>query len=430
MKIALTILLAFTINSGKTFAQKMKDGQINFTEDGSRYILFNASAQCWFYWIQNNPYSTYNGKELNHSFNVGLRRIRAQAFVQASNKVSLFVQVGQNNIGPNTARRQGMALIDLAGQYDVVKEKLCLGIGLNGWGGPSRYASPSAANILGVDAPLYQQWTNDVSDMYIRKFGIYAKGGLDRFDYRIAMQQPMNILTGVQGNTPIGMSSSFSDAWPSWQLNSYFQYNFFDKESNMHPYKPGTYWGSKKILNLGAGMVYQPNAMWNLDKANLSDTLYHHLQVYAVDAFMELPLKNKQAINVYANITHSDLGPNYLREMGAFNSSNGVSQATTLNGSGNNTPAYGSGNTIYVQGAYKFIVGNRKIPIMPYASVQYSKYYALKDDFVFYEAGFALKPDSKFSKLTLGYQNRPVFAKDGALSTRKSECILQYQLQL
>jgi hypothetical protein len=42
-------------------------------------------------------------------------------------------------------------------------------------------------------------------------------------------------------------------------------YQFFDQEDNLLPYTTGSYLGKKKIVNLGAGFIYQPDAMWNLN---------------------------------------------------------------------------------------------------------------------------------------------------------------------
>ncbi|MBK8887144.1 MAG: hypothetical protein IPN46_11600 [Saprospiraceae bacterium] len=65
-----------------------------------------------------------------------------------------------------------------------------VGIGLSGWSGLARFSSPSTSTIMGLDAPLFQQATNDVTDQFLRKLGVFAKGKFNKLDYRISITQP------------------------------------------------------------------------------------------------------------------------------------------------------------------------------------------------------------------------------------------------
>ena len=67
---------------------------------------------------------------------------------------------------------------------------------------------------------------------------------------------------------------------------------------------------------------------------------------------------------------------------------------------------------------------------MPYASMQRSYYTALKVPMNFFEAGMNILLDGHNSKLTVGYQDRPVFKNTGELITRKGSLILQLQTAL
>jgi hypothetical protein len=71
--------------------------------------------------------------------------------------------------------------------------------------------------------------------------------------------------------------------------------------------------------------------------------------------------------------------------------------------------------------------------IQPYASVQYSMYQALKDPMIIYEGGINwLINGDHHSKLTLGYQSRPVYRADSngdlRVATTKGMITLQYQI--
>ena len=62
-----------------------------------------------------------------------------------------------------------------------------------------------------MDAPLYQQATNDVSDQFVRKYSIYAKGKLGKLDYRVALSKPMSISASSVQSAVIGPNSLFSN---------------------------------------------------------------------------------------------------------------------------------------------------------------------------------------------------------------------------
>lgn len=101
---------------------------------------------------------------------------------------------------------------------------MSIGVGLTGWSGLSRFSSPSIGTLLGIDVPLYLQTTNDVTDQFIRKLSVYAKGELGRFDCRVTMSQPMAIQKSATFNSAstIGSNASFSIEPPKMQWNGYF----------------------------------------------------------------------------------------------------------------------------------------------------------------------------------------------------------------
>ena len=69
-----------------------------------------------------------------------------------------------------------------------------------------------------MDAPLYQQSTNDISDQFVRKYSVYAKGKLGKLDYRFGLAKPLSIpQSNVQG-TIIGPNSLFSSEPPKLLL--------------------------------------------------------------------------------------------------------------------------------------------------------------------------------------------------------------------
>src|SRR5690606_25423969 len=67
----------------------------------------------------------------------------------------------------------------------------------------------------------------------------------------------------------------------------YFEYQFFDSESNFLPFKVGTYLGTKKVLNIGTGFFLHPNGIVHNNTGTLEARNVSHI---GVDAFYDAPL--------------------------------------------------------------------------------------------------------------------------------------------
>ncbi|MDP5140799.1 MAG: hypothetical protein NWP83_10080 [Spirosomaceae bacterium] len=417
-----------------TFSQGFKNSKLYLNEDGSHYVKFAMTGQFWLRSGNYNPGTTIFGYPKSSGTDIGIRRYRVQFLGQLTDRVFFYSQFGENNFNSISDRKLGFFVHDAMGEYSVVKTKLSLGGGLSAWSGLSRFASPSVGTIMGIDAPLYQQSTNDVTDQFLRKLSVFAKGKLGKLDYRVSMAQPMSIQKSANYNATISPIASFSGKPPQMQWNGYFQYQFKDQESNQTPYMTGTYLGTKKVCNIGAGFVYQPQAMWQ-QAENKVDTLYSNLLLLSADVFYDAPCGDKgEAISAYASISKNDFGPNYTRNLGVMNPANGSNQKSILNGGGTTFPDYGTGTILYAQVGYKLkndLIG--KTTLMPYASLQHSNYERLDQPMNFYDVGVNwLLGGGHTSKLTLAYQNRPVYQLSDTGSTsiidRKGMGLLQYQV--
>ncbi|MES2732990.1 MAG: hypothetical protein V4714_14665 [Bacteroidota bacterium] len=408
--------------------------KVNLNEDGTNYFRFTFLNQTWLQFNESNPGSTVAGEAKDNTFDIGLRRTRIQAYGQLTDRVFFYAQFGQNNFNHLSARKSGNLFFhDLTGEYALVKNKLSLGAGLTGWSGLGRYASPSAGSILTLDAPLVQQATNDVNDLFLRKLSLYAKGKLGKFDYRIALSDPFVMQTAATIPT-LGPHSNFSTKAPKKQAQGYFMYQFIDQESNLVAYTTGSYLGTKRVFNLGAGFVTQPQAMWHTEG---TDTISTTMNLFAVDAFYDVPINKEKgtALTVYAAYLNYDFGKNYTRLSGPLNPANGTNAAGSFNGSGNNAPVYGTGSTYLLQAGYllpKDLLGPDKATLQPYAQIQYSNYERLADPMVLYNVGINWLVKGHNSKISLDYQNRPIFNTNavGELkeTNRRGQVVLQYQI--
>lgn len=415
----------------KTHAQSssfLKDRKIPLNEDGSNFVKFTFLTQAWIRAADYNPGTTIDGTSKNSGTDIGIRRTNIQVYGQLTDRTFAYMQIGLNNFNNLSDRKQGFFVHDAYGEYAIDKTKLSLGLGLSGWSGLSRFAAPAVGSQLGIDAPLFQQQTGDVTDQFLRKLSLFAKGKIGKIDYRVQMAQPLSIKKTAGYNPAITQSSSFSALPPKMQYNAYIQYQFKDQESNQTPYLTGTYLGKKSVFNVGAGIIYQKNAMWRTNEAK--DTIQSNMFHIAGDIFYDAPLgTDGKAISLYGNVTHSNFGKNYIREAGTMNPANGNSNPNILNGPGVAFPMYGTGTTYYVQAGYKFkdnLIG--KTTLMPYAALQHSSYEKLNQAVNFWDVGVNWLLSSHTSKLTISYQNHPVYNAIGDKITTKNAILAQYQI--
>ncbi len=430
----LLVVLILLVNTAASHGQTYKDGKWWLNGDGSHYFKLTLLSQVWLRSSDLNPGSTISGYPKDHYTDIGIRRARIQAYGQLTDRVFIYTQVGMNNFNFLSDRKAGFFIHDVLGEYAVSKQYLSLGMGLSAWNGLIRFAAPSVATILGVDAPLFEQTTNDVSDQFLRKLSVYAKGKLGRLDYRLVMSSPMDVHKAAGYSDAISLQSNFSPQPAKMQWQGYFKWDFLDKEDNTTPYASGSYYGTKKVLNIGAGFQFQPEAMWHADAAG--DTVLTDMKHVAVDVFYDTPLRGADgpSISAYATYIHFDHGPGYIRQQAVMNPANGTTMpGNAFSGGGNGYPSFGTGDLVYAQVGYKFkenLIGHTTL--MPYASAQFADYDRLHDHMLFWDAGVNWLLKGTTSKLTLAYQNRPVFdtAADGKgeLSSRKSTAILQYQV--
>ncbi len=444
MRITILTALSFLFISSATFAQGKKGNtkkfpkelRYNFSEDGEQYVKATFLAQIWGRYTDNNPGTTLYGFDEPTSFDMGLRRVRMQVYGQLTDRIFFYTQLGQNNLSSSGERKQGIFFHDVLGEFRVYKDAISIGGGLTAWTGASRYSSPGIGSILTLDAPLYQQYTADVSDQFVRKLSIYAKGKIGKLDYRLALSDPLAIpVSTAQPGTAIGTASRFSAEPPKAQVHGYFMYQFLDQENNTTPYNAGSYYGKKTIVNLGAGFVQQPQAMWHVSD-DLQDTLRSNLSILSVDFFFEKPLNgNKQnAVTAYAAYTFSDFGKNYIRNVGVMNPTTGNTSSTVINDAGNAFPMGGTGNTIYAQAGYLFRKDLLKDlgTIQLFGALQHSTFDALDDPMLMYEFGANWLIAGNNAKLSLEYQSRPIFETDALGNTnstsRKGMVVMQLQV--
>jgi hypothetical protein len=439
MKKILTVFVPLLILAVAALAQGEMKMKLN--DDGSHFVKLTFTNQLWLRANQSNPGSTVLGVPQANTFDIGLRRTRMQLYGQATDRMFFYMQFGMNNfnfLAANAGNRKLQAFFhDAVGEYSVFKGKntLKLGGGLTICNGLSRFSQPSIGTIMTLDVPVFAQTTVDQTDEFSRKLSVYARGQVHRLDYRVALTDPFPITTNGQVQPAIGPNATFAQLGHHKQYQGFFIWNFFDSETHTTPYMQGTYLGKKKVLNLEAGAIYQKGATWSQSGA---DTTYHPMLHWSVASYLDMPLNSETGttISAYLGYFNLDFGSNYIRNNGIMNPASGVTASGSFNGAGNAYPMFGTGSVVYGQVGYKFKndLFKDKGTLMPYASAQYAKYQRLDDPVLVVDAGVNWLMQGHSQKLSLDFQNRPVFSANsaGALqqSTRKSALILQYQTAL
>lgn len=438
--IVAALLLGNLSRTNAQLSDRLKEGIKIYTDskDSSHFLKLNMTNQLWVRYNENNPETTVQGTREVSTSDMSIRRIRFVVSGQLTDRVAVFIQFGQNNLNYLSSRKTGSFFHDVTADYAVVKKKLVIGAGLNGWNGPSRFSNASVSSLLTLDPPIYQEVTNDTYDQFVRRLGVYAKGKLGKLDYRLSAGKPFVIQTATNID-PLTTQSTFSTLPPKWVTQGYFMYQLLEPENNLAPSTCGTYHGNKRIFNVGAGFYHQKDAMFRKSGAGDADTTHEDIQLWSVDMFYDTPVNAERgtAFSFYSCYSQYDYGFQYLKVAGANNLANGTSKKNPSlfekANYGNAMPYLGTGQVLYVQTGYKFgknLLGNSGT-LQPYIDGQYATYARLSAPMFVYDIGLNWLIRGHQSKITLNYQNRPYFGLEAGELTpfeRKSQWVLQYQV--
>ena len=401
--------------------------RLNLDEKGKTYIKASLRGQFWARFTEMNPGTHIKSDTVQNGLDFSIRRIRLNIAAQLSPRVFVYVLMGHNNLNQKNTSGFPMHMLDYYVEYKV-SDGLELGLGESAWGGTSRWNVRSTFSYMALDAPLFSLSTVNRTDDLGRTPGIWAKGQMGKFDYVLAMKKPLRY--GLEAREGI---TDFAQGSENYRYSAYLKYELLDNESNKTPFSggTGTYLGTKRILNLGGGVMHQKNMCAALVDGNEQ---FYNFRSWTLEAFYDTPIDPVRgtALTTYLGYFYTDFGPNYIRNLGA----NGYTEGgSTFNGAGNAFPMMGTGSTVFFQLGYlmKQLNGARNSPqLQPNLAIQYSVFDRLNEPMVTYDLGVNLYLKGHFNKLTLGLQNRPVYQElvDGALNVteRKNMLVLQYQI--
>ncbi|MGI4743549.1 MAG: hypothetical protein ACRYG7_51010 [Janthinobacterium lividum] len=424
--------------------------KINISPDGSKYVRLMTAIQFWSRYNENNT-GTVNATEEPASSQVdfGIRRARMLIVSQLNSRFVIITQLGINSqstisggapgetTGPG--KKAVFYLHDAMVDYKVNKY-LSFGGGLHAYNGISRQSSFAAFSILTLDVPGTQWPVLDAIDQTGRGLGLFAHGRVGSFDYRLSVNDAdKNNVT----STPATLTTNIAQFNPRARgkvYQGYFDWEFLDKEANLVPFPVGTYLGSKRVLNVGAGFLYYGDGMYVRESAaptplptNVWNIPYkkQDLSVFAADVFYDTPIDTTQktAFTVYGAFYKYNMGTNLVRYTGNLNPGNGSAALR-----GNAVPVVGTGTAQTIQTGY--ILPQRllgpKVRLQPYVDYTHGHYDGLRrdngkiQDVHLFDGGVNVLLDGHNAKITLNYRARPDFVDVNNLKYRP-EVTMQFQ---
>ncbi|MEM6515675.1 MAG: hypothetical protein AAF688_05790 [Bacteroidota bacterium] len=363
--------------------------KVNLNEDGSKYFRIISWAQFWAQYSDNDVVNELGNEESDLNFSI--RRARILMYAQISDRFLILTHFGLNSQNANNMHPVGKSessqlfFHDVWGEWALNKSH-SVGGGLHYWNGISRANNQSTLNMLTLDNNRQSWATIGLSDQFARHMGIYFKGKFGKLQYRVSVNESIRDGLDADG-VPTEDTATYNgrnilggkDAGKNYA--GYFDYNFLDQESNFLPYKVGSYLGSKKVFNVGAGFFYQPNGSVILDASE--NFQGENVSILAVDAFYDAPVGDAGgAITAYAVFQNNDYGKNF-----------------TLG------QTYETGSMIYSHVGYVIPSENVNFKIQPYVSYSNRSIDAIDDNANRLGIGGNLYFSGHHSKISLEYSN-------------------------
>lgn len=301
--------------------------------------------------------------------------------------------------------------------------------------------SASTLNALTIDAPLVNWPLVEVSDQFVRQFGVYTKGQVGKVNFSLAINKPF-----ATNRTPEFDASRNervavdNNGDPAPAFTGYADYHFFEQEANALPFREGTYVGTKKVLNFGVGFYHQNKGTRSIDAAAITEQ--HDITLFGADVFVDIPFGIKErnmAFTAQAVFYHYNFGPNYIRTIGLMNTSSQFKSALatdkrTLNGPGISRMFVGTGNIFHTQAGLLLPKAKQnKMRIQPFAAYTWKRLEYLDEHGSYLDIGTNFFLDGHHAKITPQFSTRPLYYLQGnkrVIETIKGEFLLQLQIFL
>lgn len=368
--------------------------KVNFNDEGTKYFRLINWHQFWL-----NGQLPANSTS-NFTVTPSLRRSRLLMFAQLSDRFLIVTHFGLNSLTPAGLDPTGQSSAAQIFMHDAwveykVNKYLYMGGGLHYWNGISRLNNQSTLNFLPLDNARHSWASIGTSDQFGRHLGVYGKGKIGKLDYRLAWNSAM--INSIDANA--GLIAKVDKAVYTGRktfgtkssniYSAYVNYQFLDQESNKLPYMVGSYFGTKRVFNIGGGFLSHPKgAVVLVDTTKTAENVL----VWAIDAFADLPVGDKKAaFTGYLSFQNNNYGKNY--QLG------GGSQDVF------------TGKVVYFQGGF-VLPNNGSFAWQPYVTMTRKSITALDASSMDYGLGINALISGHNAKLTLEYRHLDLIGKD------------------
>lgn len=387
MRYYITLLLLITsICSHTAFSQGSpyyKGGfKINFDDNDDKYVRILT-------WVQAQANFSDSRPENQADISFQLRRARLLVYGQITKDFLVLTHMGMNSLNSYNMNPLGaddapqVFMHDAWAQYNV-SENHVFGGGLHYWNGLSRLNSQGTLNLMTMDNNRSSWATLGITDQFARHIGIFAKGNFGKLQYNVAINEA--IVNGLDSRPLSNFSASYQGAnilgtaEAGKTYTGYFAFNFFNLESNFLPFKVGTYLGTQRIFNLGAGFYHHPNGAVLLEN---DQPIGENINLFAADVFYDAPIgTNGASLTGYAVFQSNDYGTNYL------------------------FGPYATGEMIYSHLGYLLPSSKSSTRFQPYISYNHRFIDASSEDSSDFGLGINAFLNGHNSKLTLEYKSQ------------------------
>ncbi len=397
--------------------------KLKLNDSGIATTKLSFATQFWGRYTGLNAGSTNKaGDPISSETEFALRRTRFIMTNNLDDRIVFYTQLGFNNLNSTSAKPQ-LYFHDVWGMFRIVPKSLYIGFGLNGWNGLSRLSNTSFMKTMTLDNPGVNYPNINRTDLEARQLGIFAKGTAGKVSYRTAIVKPF-----VYSGIPTKVQENQGYEYPSEKLEykGYLAYHFLDVEYFTTSYVDMTYFGTKRICNLGAGFDIYPKSIAEYD--TFGNKALKNRNLFAADFMLELPMRKNQTISVYSVFYSYDFGSNFLKSSGVMNNWGG---GTGIEGAGNNEFKIGTGNILYSTVGYLFPKEFLKLPgrLQVFYAFTDKNFEALHPALLNHDCGANYYMAGQKLKLSFQYSLRPILNPSADhIDSYKPTAIFQVQL--
>lgn len=403
-------------------ALKKPNLRVYLSEDSTSFAGAVFVNQVWTRYIWNNPDAL--GNAMGGDFDIAIRRSRSIFYTYLFDRVFMYTMLGSDGVSFTTPGKPVVSLYNAQTEYIFLKDIFHLGFGLNTWNGLSRYNNCKLLEFLVVDNPGFAFPIGGRQDRFGRQLGIYAKGTISHLHYRVSAVKPFQY-----GIAEEGQIDEVTDRLNSnLAYKGYFSWQFLDKEGTLMPYMTMNNLGRNRILNVGGGFYYHPEAMVQSVPGGYDRP---DIFLFAIDAFMDMPLKNGSAVTSYLAYNNYNFGEDYIRSAGKMNISDAPVAEALRQGAGNAEWEVGTGQIIRGEIGYLLPGNGMKNRVQPFGAFTYRDFMALDEPSLQYDLGINWFMHGHNLKWTLQYSSRPVYKmidNNYVWDESKGQLILQTQI--